>query len=105
MLRLAREQDEEEAGPSGQEGILSAAAIAALEQTATDSDDEVPSPGPGSVWGDDEDLEFEHVSPEDEAALATFMRPALDAPKARTLGDIIAEKLAQQEQQKGRREG
>ena len=100
VLRLAREQDQEEAGPAGKDAVLSAAALAALEAEEPDSDEDLPSPGPGSVWDEDEDIEYEHLSPEDEAALAAFMRPSGDAPKARTLGDIIAEKLAQQRQER-----
>lgn len=74
-------------------GVASnAASLAALRES--DSDDEGGfSPGPGSAWGDEDDLDQEEISPEDEAALAAFMRPA--GAKQKTLADVVAEKLGQ----------
>lgn len=88
---MAREHAEESAaGPSGESGLgLSSAAELGPERDSDSDDDGAGfSPGPGSVW-DEEEYE---ISPEDEAALAAFMRPGA---KQRTLADVVAEKLAQ----------
>ncbi|KFM26104.1 Bystin [Auxenochlorella protothecoides] len=95
VLRVAREQAEEMAAVGSGEGAgvaSNAASLAALRES--DSDDEGGfSPGPGSAWGDEDDLDQEEISPEDEAALAAFMRPA--GAKQKTLADVVAEKLGQ----------